>query len=576
MTEKQKKILEKYVTSAEDNIFAVKNLEGIVGAVYARYSRAKGGFREILLKEFIQEGNLDPKHADELIARILVAYGDDSVGELEGGHVSFEKISMLATKEIEDHRIGGSPIEQSTRYVFYDQKDDSGWLYYRGDELAKDPDFGKKYIQTMDHIFATYADLVEPMKEYFVRLKSIEHAEYDINGDGIKEKLSDVVSDEKLQKAFKQTYNFDLRAKACDTLRALLPLSTLTNVGVFGNGRFFQTVITHLLSQDLPEFVQIGQKAFKACSDIIPQYVKRAKRNEYDARASKRMRDFVSKNFSQPVPELPHIFPECNMVNYAPQAISKILQKAGKINPENVSKALQEYSDILEMSFMIYSFSNLSLDSIIKKVEEASKDERMEIVNAYVGKRETRRDRPGRGLETGYEYNFDLVTNWGVYKDLMRHRINSQQRQLFTTQIGFFMPEEIVSAGFKDRVEECARMAAELYEAISKKDKMLAQYSVLHGHYVRWSMSFNDREAMHLLELRSTPQGHPNYRTIAQKMHKLIKERSLWRSGIMKFVDHNDYYWSRADSEAKQRVKESQLDLKYNNKDGHHKDRKKG
>src|SRR3990167_7594245 len=125
-TENEKKTLEPYVTSTEANVFAITNLSGIVGAAYARYSRAKGGFRETLLKEFIKEGHIDPKHADELIARVLVAYGDDSVGELEGTHVSFEKISMLAAKEIEDHRIGGSPIEQSTRYVFYDQKVEHG------------------------------------------------------------------------------------------------------------------------------------------------------------------------------------------------------------------------------------------------------------------------------------------------------------------------------------------------------------------------------------------------------------------------------------------------------------------
>src|SRR5258708_1588081 len=135
-TSEEKEILKKYVTSTEDNVFAIKNMEGMVGAAYARYSRAKGGFREVLLKEFIQGGNIDPKHADELIARILVAYGDDSVGELEGAHVSFERISMIAAKEIEDHRIGGSPIEQSTRYVLYDQKDENGnWLYYHGSEI---------------------------------------------------------------------------------------------------------------------------------------------------------------------------------------------------------------------------------------------------------------------------------------------------------------------------------------------------------------------------------------------------------------------------------------------------------
>src|SRR3989338_11412901 len=169
-------LLKKYVTDPASDIFAIKNLPGLVGAIYARYSRAIGGFKDTLLKEFIKEGIIDAKRAQELIERVLVAYGDDSVGELEGAHVSFEKISMLATKEIEDRRIGGSHIEQSTRYVFYDQKVEHGnWLYYRGESLIN-ASFGKQYLETMDFIFETYSSLVEPMKEYFKTLKNRSQA----------------------------------------------------------------------------------------------------------------------------------------------------------------------------------------------------------------------------------------------------------------------------------------------------------------------------------------------------------------------------------------------------------------
>jgi thymidylate synthase ThyX len=541
-TPEEKEILKKYVTSTEDNVFALKGMAGMAGAAYARYSRAKGGFREVLLKEFIQEGNIDPKHADELIARVLVAYGDDSVGELEGAHVSFEKISMLSTKEIEDHRIGGSPIEQSTRYVLYDQKDENGnWLYYNGEELSKFPE----YKETMNFIFSTYAELVEPMKNYFVNLKKLEDAEYDINGDGIKEKWADL-KDEKDQKAFKTTYNFDLRAKACDTLRALLPLSTLTNVGMFGNGRFYQTVISHLQTQDLPEFQKIGEMTYKALSDVIPQYVRRARRSEYVVENEKNLYALAKRLFPNAQPEIPQSLPNYVML-------------------ENDNG--QDAMDATEISTMLYPYVNVSWTQLRNKISAMTVEQRMEIVNTYVGDRKTRRDRPGRALETGYPYNFDLVTNWGVYKDLMRHRMNSQQRQLFTTKIGFYMPEELTAAGFEEKVLAVVEKADKLYDILVKENPIMAQYVVLHGHYVRWSMSLNDRGAMHLLELRSTPQGHPNYRLAAQEMHKLITARSKWRGDMMKFVDHNDYYWSRADSEAKQRVKEQQLDEKYGKKD---------
>ncbi|MBI4175532.1 FAD-dependent thymidylate synthase, partial [Candidatus Berkelbacteria bacterium] len=171
-------VLTNFVTDPTANVFAVKSwaMPGMVGAAYARYSRAQGGFRETLLKEFIKEGQVDAQHADELIERVLVAFGDDSVGELEGAHVSFENISVLATKEIEDRRIGGSPIEQSTRYVFYDQKTAAGqYRYYRPPRVLASA-HGALYTETMDRIFALYRALIEPLQAFYRTRKPLEAA----------------------------------------------------------------------------------------------------------------------------------------------------------------------------------------------------------------------------------------------------------------------------------------------------------------------------------------------------------------------------------------------------------------
>ena len=533
-TEEEKKLLEKYVTSAEDDIFAVKAMEGMVGAAFARYSRAKGGFREVLLNEFIKEGVIDPKHADELIERILIAYGDDSVGELEGAHVSFENISMLATKEIEDRRIGGSPIEQSTRYVFYDQKNVRGeWRYLRHKSVI-DSEFGNEYQKTMDFIFEIYASLVEPMKEFFGKRKSLEEAEYDIDGDGQKEKYADL-TDEKLQKAFRLTYTIDLRTKACDTLRCLLPLATLTNVGVFGNGRFFQYAISHLLTTELPEAHTIAEKTLRAVSEIIPQYVRRAKRSEYLATIHHEMYRLAQLGFDASNPEIPKTFPGVGLLD------------------DKVSR------DISTIAAMMFPYTNVSIAQLRKAIGSFNGQQRQEIVSTYIGDRKTRRDRPGRALEDGYPYTFEMVTNYGVYKDLERHRMNTQMRQLFTTKIGFDMPQELVDAGFESKVRECVKRTDLLFDRIVKSSNLLAQYTVMHGHYVRWLIGMNDREAMHMLELRTTPQGHSQYRKVAQIMHKLISERSEWRGKMMKFVNYNDYFWARGDAEARQRVKEAKL-----------------
>src|SRR5262245_19262621 len=213
-TSEEKEILSKYVTNPTGDTFCV-NIPGLAGPIYARYSRATTGLRRTLLKEFLKDGELNVTRTQELIERILNEYGDDSVGELEGAHLALEQVSNLATKVIEDCRIGGSPIEQSTRYVFYYQKDEEGkYKYYRGDEILNSA-VGPEYVQTLDFIFETYSGAVDPLTEYFRRLKPLEEAEYDIRNTKSPEKYS-AMDTQVFQKQFRITYNADLKTKACD------------------------------------------------------------------------------------------------------------------------------------------------------------------------------------------------------------------------------------------------------------------------------------------------------------------------------------------------------------------------
>ncbi len=550
-TPEERKLLEKYVTSATDEIFAVSGLPGLVGAVYARYSRAKGGFRETLLKEFIKEGNIDAEHAQDLIERVLIAFGDDSVGELEGAHVSFEGISMIATKEIEDRRIGGSPIEISTRYVTYDRRDgDGNYLYVRPDEIMASR-HADAYVGTMDFIFDTYAGLVEPMQDYYRKLKPLNAAEYDINGDGRKERIADL-TDEADIKAFRRTYKMDIRTKACDTLRYVLPLSTKANMGVFGNGRFFQGLLTHCYTSPLPEARRIAEQAHRALDRHIPRYVKRARRNDY-ADANRRRMAALAKDLLM---DISHDATGYVRLTDRGEDVIEERIRAGT----DARTALQDEIDVRTVTCMLYPYADASFDQIRERIRAMRPDERQVIIDTYVGDRRTRRDRPGRALESDYPYLFDLLTDFGTYKDLMRHRMTTQIRQKFTPLLGFSMPPDLEAAGFADRARECHERAVSLYESLLPDFPEEASYSTLHGNKIRWMMGFNDREAFHLLELRTIPQGHASYRKAAQEMHKAIAARSSWRAQAMCFVDHNDYAWARADSEARQRVKERALE----------------
>jgi thymidylate synthase ThyX len=553
-TPEEKARLAPYVTDTDADVFAIKGLDGIVGAVYARYSRASTGFRETLLKEFVDEGNLDAAKAADLIERVLIAYGDDSVGELEGGHLSFENISILATKEIEDRRIGGSPIEKSTRYVFYDQKGpDGNYLYYR-DPAIMASEHAAAYTATMDQLFDTYARLVEPMQEYYKQLKPLESAEYDINGDGAKEKWTDL-TEAADQKAFRRTYKMDIRTKACDSLRYLLPLSTLTNVGLFGNGRFFQGLISWLWTTDLPEANRLGTAAKEQLDRIIPRYVKRASQNEYLENVRTEMQTLTDRLTAG------HTAQEADRINLIDRdEIELADQLSGReLTAAHLKEALNRTETDRLLASMLYPYANLPFGQLRRLVQHLDEANREAVTKTYINERRTRRDRPGRAFESGYDWTFDCLTDFGTYKDIMRHRMTTQMRQRFTPLLGFEMPADIEAAGYADEVNEAVAAAQELYRQLAPDFPAAASYATLHGSQVRWLIGMNDREASHLLELRTIPQGHDSYRRACQEMHRQMADRSPWRAEALKFVDHNQYYWSRADSEAKQRVKEKAL-----------------
>jgi thymidylate synthase ThyX len=481
-TDQEKELLSNYVTNTDKDIFALKNLPGIAGAVYARYSRAKTGFRETLLKEFVQEGVISHEHAEELIERILVAYGDDSVGELEGAHVSFENISVLATKEIEDRRIGGSPIEKSTRYVFFNEKDESGNYRYVREPKIMASTYASAYVETMDFVFDTYSELLEPMQKFYQQLFPFDAAAYDILGTGEKQNYAQL-SEEKDQKAFTTTYKIDLKTKACDTLRCLLPLATKTNVGMFGNGRFFQGLISHLLSTPYPEVVSMGHDLFEELSKLIPKYVHRAQVKRYNILIDQEMRVLAEE----------------------------ILQHLPLDNAPSVTLVpfeLRNGEDFL-LAHMLYGYTNHSLKQLHRFVRTLNESTRDRIKETYVGRRQTRRDRPGRALESGYTYTFDLFADYGTYKDLMRHRMNTQIRQIFTPEHGMIIPQDLIDAGFEEKIMICQEKVLSLYKILYANLGEVASYVTLHGNRVRWIMGFNDREAMHMLELRTTKQGQP-------------------------------------------------------------------
>ncbi len=494
-----------------------------------------------------ENGEINRQKLDGLIERILIAFGDESVGEQEKAHLACENVSNLATKETEDCRIDVSPIEQSSRYVVYDQRDRNGKFRFLRPKEVEDAGLLPQYEEDLDFVFQTYVNLIPHMTAFYMNMKSETEAEYAIiAGDPKKYRLSELTDTEDI-KAWKLTYKTDIKTKTCDTLRGLLPAATLTNVGFAGGGRGFQNMLTKLMSHPLQEMQQLGHDAKQALSVVIPRYVQRAEPNKYLIRVREDMKEFVARVSDEIKTRYPWGFgdqPQVHLIFYGDWRW-----------------------DSFVVASVLYPFTQFSLAQLYMWAQTLPLDKKQEIIALYCkGKqvRGNRRNKPGRALEFGYPITFDLIGDFGIYRDLQRHRMLTQQRQRLTPYLGEpEIPKDVIDAGFEKEFRECIMRSRRLYDLLLKHcGPDVAQYAVLYLFNIRWYMGMNFREAFHFMELRTIPQGHPNYRRLVQEMHReLLKEDKLI-APLMEFVDYNEYQWNRADSEAAQRRKEAKIEDK--------------
>ncbi len=547
-------LVEPYILSPESNITALnmQKLSGVAGAMLARQSRIQGTVVDVLMKEFlvtspdeavelgVEIGDLKRAKLDGIIERILIQYGDDSVQELETATVLFNSVSNLATKVIEDRRLGGY-IEQSSRYVYYTDRDPvtGRWWYVREPRIMASR-LGGSYVVLMDKAFDVYARLADALTAHYEIIKPVDGAEYAVRpNDATKYRLADL-TDEKEIKEFKRVYKFDLKTKACDTARIVLPASTLTNVAMVANGRTFEHLLKRLYATDNAEFQDIAERLHATLNKVIPKYVKRASKNgeAYTKGVDARTVTQIAREF----PELLQFVRSKSEVEWV-------------IDPES-DRRVEEVVQYLATTY--YPFCRVSFATIISTLAACPYERLVSLVKEIIGERMTRRDRLGRGFEAGYPFTFDITGNFGIFRDLHRHRMLTQQRQLLNPHIGFTVPQDVEDIGMGDEVRSLEAEIRGLYDELANEvSHEAAQYCVLFGHHIRFTMGFNLREAQHFLELRTVPQGHPDYRRVCQTMHNMIIRRTPWLhdTGIFTFVDHNDYPWSRADAEARQSQK---------------------
>lgn len=494
ITEAGEAWLDGAVTNVRGNVYATlhKLESATAAAAMARLSRRGDDMRVTILDEFAGEAEKD----EQLLHRVITAYGDDSVQQLVGQHIVVENASNLLTKKLEWGRLAAY-LEQSTRYIYFDQKDEHGHYKYYLPLEFKAPVL-KKYTRAMDQIFDLYSEMVRELTEY-------------IRGH-----------DKTPKKQQDGPWRSATKAQACDAVRAVLPVATRATVGVFASGQALESLIMRLLADELPEARTIGQQILDEARKVIPIFLERADKPDrggamiaYRANTYKQVQKLADK--------------------YLPPSHTDVTTSGAELVDYTPRNELDIVADIL------YEHSDESLENLKQLVSNWSYTKKVKVLKTYCGERLNRRHRPGRALEK-IHYSWDIVCDYGIFRDLQRHRmVDDLEYQALTPRYGYDIPKLVEDARLTDKFEQCFDISLKLYSQLQAAGYPLqAQYATLLGHRMRWKMTYNAREAFHFHELRTSPQGHPGYRKLVKSMHDQVANVHPLLAEAMRFVNRDE------------------------------------
>lgn len=495
-TEEEAEILSLYFSNLDQPVFAIQNLPEVVkGAMFARYSRYAGGLRTMFLEEFAADldhetiASLSSEEADKaagLYERVFVGYGDDSIAQVGGAHLACEYASNILTKVLQRGRLAAY-LEQSTRYIAYNQPLSNGaYRFYQDDKL------GQNYRDRMTELFQIYSDAIEPTLEQVRAAYPLEKGQSEA------------------------AWRMSVKAKALDLLRGLLPAASLSHVGIFASGQAYENLIMRMLANPLPESQDYAKRMLKELQTVIPSFLSRIERPD---RGGEWIRYFEERN--QAVKELAREW-ETKKENTDKDSVM-LIQHRG------------EEDDLLVSG--LFEAIGQSESETRKLVAGMLPEDKERLFDAIIGERKNRRHRPSRGFEA-VSYRFEIVSDYGAFRDLQRHRMLTCQWQTLSPDLGADIPEELPES-VKESYEKGLELSRATYEDLVAAGKEeLAPYALSLGYRIRYILDLNAREAMQLTELRSGAEGHPSYRAVAQEMHNQIRELHPNIGKSFEFVDH--------------------------------------
>jgi thymidylate synthase ThyX len=499
-TDAERGRLRAHVTNLDRPVFALINLpETVKGALFARYSRYPGTLRRLLLDEFagdLPESDPAPPTRDadtervsgraaQLYERMILGYGDDSVAQLGGAHIACEWVSNILTKILQRPRLAAY-LEQSTRYIAYDAPmpgtdptrpaggaGSGAYRYYR------DPELGPQYRQAMDTLFDTYSGAIPAVLAWA-------------------ETQFPRAADEAPAARARA-----LKAKALDLLRGLLPAASLSHMGIYATGQTYEQLVLHLLAHPLPEARNYGTMILRELQTVMPSFVARVDRPDRGGQWIEYLRTRA-------------------------QAGERWARRLGldRDRGEGAGPSVRlthvdgDEEDLLVA--LLFESSAASEAAIRSSVQGLTEPERTQLLGDLVGERVNRRHRPGRGFEV-VRYRFEIVADYGAFRDLQRHRMLTVQWQPLSPDLGADVPEQVELAGAGDSYRRALDVSRAEYERLAETGlASAAPYALCLGYRLRFVLDLNAREAMQLIELRSGREGHPSYRAVAHEMHAQI------------------------------------------------------
>ena len=541
--------LGRVLTNTAGNVFVWKIGNELtqeqIGALLSRYSRTSFTTKRLFIKEFLP--NKD--RGKEFFESWLVDYGDDSIQEMVGGlPASCEHVSMVAAKEIEDCRLG-SYIEKSTRYVAFDKKmPDGNYMFYR-DKAIMESRYGDEYMSLMTALFDSYSKNMAKMTKYILEINPIENQSFRVTDTLVKINNFDKSIEEKYgvtEQDLRKAYENAAKANALDLLRDYLPMSTLTHLGISANARVYENLITKMLSSPLDECRWIGQRLNNELKTVVPSLMKRI-----EEKSGAELREFVKSKNSRAFEASKNFFkagasqekPDVDLAYYT------------GMETKNPNQAAQ---DAITAAILYRNGPGHSMSEIKEIISKMSDREKGYLISAYVGERKNRRHRPGRAFEN-VEYMFDLKGRVGIWRDIQRHRMGTQERQPIGISLGYNTRKDFADVGIKDDYESLMSRVKELYTKVYETLPYQAQYIVTFGFNMRWYYRMNARQLFHFCELRTTPGGHPDYRALVQNMYKKVSAVHPAVTEYMNYINTQERSLGRLESETRIAVKRRAL-----------------